>query len=179
MNRGHRRERRQRPGQVRAQLVTEFTRIRRLKLATFGVVAAAVVAAVPVALRLDDVTRDPAFVALDELALPHWASAKPRDAAAGSRWCVGRCRVRERVWQSKRGVDDTVKVYAGALSTEHWHRLDSGRCPTRTQLGQYRCYHRDEYALDLWVRPAECPDVKQLCPGSTVSAVIRPTPEAE
>lgn len=174
MTGGGHRLRRARPGQVRAQLVTEFIRIRRLKLATLGVVAAAIVAAVPVALRLDDVTRDPAFVALDELALPRWASAQPRDAATGSRWCVERCRIRERVWRSSRDVADTAAAYRGALATEHWRPFGSKECPTETDVGDYRCFRRDEFALDLWVRPADCADTEQVCPGSTVLAMVRP-----
>lgn len=163
-----------RDGSARAQLVTEFLRIRRLKLATLGVVVLAIVAAIPVSSRLEALTRDPAFVALDELPLPTWAALRPRDAATGSRWCLQRCRVAERVWHSSRDTPTTVGAYRAALRTEHWRRFDTEDCPTSTEPGDHRCFRRDAFALDLWIRPVGCRADDDRCTGSTVLAVLRP-----
>jgi hypothetical protein len=161
-----------RTSRVCAELVRDYLRIQRLKIITALVVVFAVAVSLPVASRLDDAVRDPAFAALDELRLPRWASAQPVDTARGSRWCFERCRIRERNWESTGDADATVEAFGVALTDQHW-RAAAG-CTAASHDGEVRCFVRDEYELVLWVRPAQCADPRQRCPAAAVTAVVRP-----
>lgn len=160
-----------RRGGPRAELVRSFRLIRRLRLATVLVTAAAIVAGVLLLPRLHDATRDGTAVALDELRLPSWITVAAPDRVDGNRWCVSACRVRERQWRSGRGIDDTGEAVLAALTGRQWTPTAdcAGGLP-----GRYHCYHRDEYALDVWIHDRECADPRQLCRGALLRAVIRP-----
>jgi hypothetical protein len=101
------------------------------------------------------------------LQLPSWAVQGHTDQAAGNRWCIGTCRLRERTWRSAKGATDTAPAYEQALAEAGWQRWQTGGCP-KPQSGVYTCWQRDEYVLDLWVRDAPC-DVTNV-PGAPASA---------
>lgn len=161
-------------GEARRQSARE----RRLRLTTYAVAAAAVLSVVPVALVAREVSADPVFVALDDLPLPEWAAGSPVDAAHGSRWCVGECRTRERTWTSQRDLPATREAFDAALARDAWEPLVVEGCPPSVDIiGVYGCWSRDEYVLDLWVRPLPC-DATDLaardrCTGAMATAVVR------
>ncbi|GAA4894014.1 hypothetical protein LX16_1740 [Stackebrandtia albiflava] len=157
-------------GHGRAELVRQYVRIRRLRLATLATVLLAAAACTVVVAGFDALTRDPAFTALDELELPEWAASEPEDAADGSRWCLHRCRIRERVWQSGRPVAETADAYAVALRTAGWRPVPED-CPA-TDDAVRQCLRRDEFFLDLWMRGAGCDPDTAECRFATVAAVV-------
>lgn len=161
-------------GEVRRQSAREA----RLRLTTYAVAAAAVLSVVPVALVAREVSEDPVFAALDDLSLPGWAAGSPVDSAHGNRWCAGECRTRERTWTSERDLPETREVFGAALGEGSWEPLVVEGCPPSVDIiGVYGCWSRDEYVLDLWVRPLPC-DATDLaardrCTGAMATAVVR------
>jgi hypothetical protein len=129
---------------------------------SFQAAVAAVLALVgiPAGLVLSDLARDPAYRSLDALRLPTWAAADPSDTATGSRFCIERCRVRKRTWSASRDPDVVVAAYRSALRGDGWRPQRYDGCPPTGVDGDYTCWVRDEYALDLWVRTnyGEVPD---------------------
>lgn len=102
-------------------------------------------------------TRDPVLHSLDRLAVPSWAAQSPQDRIiSGSRWCLIDCRLRERTLISQRDPAETTEVYQAALRAAGWVRWDVPGCPLVEVDGDYSCWTRDEYTLDLWVRPPDC-----------------------
>jgi hypothetical protein len=104
-------------------------------------------------------TRDPVFNSLDALDVPSWAAKKVEDRSSGSRWCFMDCRFRERTAQSDQPFAQTDKAYATALRSAGWQPWNVSGCPDQPvspQDGQYSCWRRDEFTLDLWVRLPEC-----------------------
>lgn len=150
----------------------------RLRLATYATAAVLVVGFVPMLLLARQVGEDPVFADLDDLPLPGWAATSSGDAATGSRWCLGECRTRERTWTSERPLPETRDAFTSALEAEGWRRLRLEGCPPGVDVvGSYGCWSRDEYVLDLWVRPVPC-DVTDLtardkCAGAITTAVVR------
>jgi integrin beta 3 len=102
-------------------------------------------------------TRDPVLTSLDRLEVPGWAAQSPEDrVASGSRWCFIDCRFRERTLQSEGETPETAEVYQAALVAAGWSRWEVEGCPQVAVDGDYTCWRRDEYTLDLWVHPPEC-----------------------
>lgn len=134
---------------------------------TLATVTVLLLGALPAFLLIREVTRDPVVRSLDQLAVPSWAARNPVDAGAGSRWCVGTCRVRWRTWESDRGIADTRKVYASALARQGWRPWRVSGCEPEAVGEEHACYRRDEYTLDLLVRP----DCRATAQGCTVARV--------
>jgi hypothetical protein len=102
-------------------------------------------------------TRDPVLNSLDRLEVPAWAAQSPEDRIiSGSRWCFIDCRLRERTLQSSGDPAETTQAYQDALRAAGWVRWEVGGCPLAPVDGDYSCWTRDEYTLDLWVRPPDC-----------------------
>jgi hypothetical protein len=116
-------------------------------------------------------TRDPVLNSLDRLPVPAWAAESPEDRIiSGSRWCFIDCRLRERTLVSQGEPDQTTDVYQAALRDAGWVRWEVEGCPQVAVDGDYSCWRRDEYTLDLWVRPPDC---------AYDPLRLRPDPEAE
>jgi len=102
-------------------------------------------------------TRDPVLHSLDRLDVPSWAAQSPEDRIiSGSRWCFIDCRLRERTLISEGEPAETTEAYQTALREAGWVRWDVPGCPLVEVDGDYSCWTRDEYTLDLWVRPPDC-----------------------
>ncbi len=102
-----------------------------------------------------DGKHNPAFTAMDGLAVPTWADGAKHDESIYSRFCVAECQINERDSSSARSVDETQAAYATALTTAGWQQSPASRCTTKT-TGSYTCWVLDERELDLWVRPSVC-----------------------
>ncbi len=145
-------------------------------------VAVVLVGAVPAFFGIRYATQDPGFRALDALPLPSWATERVEDRAVGNRWCIGTCRVRQRVWESQRDTTSTVNAYHAALRKDGWKPWTVAGCPRRQVRGEYSCWRRDAYTLDLWIRLPDCrrkggaggeAAPGNRCPGSLVTVVVR------
>jgi hypothetical protein len=137
---------------LRARLRSE----RRLRVITLVTLSVIVLGLLPLLFGIRSATRDPVFNSLDALSVPTWAANRVDDRTSGSIWCFFDCRFRERTAQSDRSLDETDKVYSSALTTAGW-QARSGDCSDQPNVsGKYTCWTRDEFSLDLWVRPPEC-----------------------
>jgi hypothetical protein len=112
-------------------------------------------AVLPALFLLKDLASDPVYAGLDSLNVPAWAKLAHQDAQTGNRYCVGSCELRERVVQSGRPTEQTDAAYQSALRKAGWTPLTGEKCPTG-QPGKYTCWQREQYALDLWARDANC-----------------------
>ena len=157
----------------------QLRQVQRLRLLTLAFVTVVLLGALPGFFFIKHITRDPGFVAMDELELPTWAARHPTDTALGNRWCVRTCRIRHRVWESDREIAATVEAYHRALKDQGWKRWHVKGCPPRPVAGDYSCWRRDEHTLDLWVRVPDCrkgrnpADDGERCPRSLVTVVVR------
>jgi hypothetical protein len=154
-------------------------RARRPRRLTLLLIALVVVGAVPAAIVIGEVTRDPVLVALDSLKLPSWAATHPRDDSIGSRWCLRQCRARERTWDSERGIVETEGVYVGAIRDTRWRTWNAPGCRPPATDGIGSCWQRDEYLLSLFVRTPTCEGTQgggsAGQPGDPLSAAPPPT----
>jgi integrin beta 3 len=144
---------------ARSELRRQMRAKRRLRVITLVVVSVLVLGLLPLYFGIRAATRDPVYNSLDALAVPTWAAGKVEDHSSGSRWCFLDCRFRERTAQSQRPFAETAKVYSSALVTAGWQRWNVSDCPDtpiKAGDGQYTCWRRDEFTLDLWVRLPEC-----------------------
>jgi len=139
----------------RAQIRKQLRVAQQFKVATLVVVAILLLAAYPIYEFTRSVTQDPVFGDLDALDLPSWATIQQDDAASGSRWCIGQCRLRERTWASERKPDETQAAYDTAFRNAGWRPRAEGVCPA-VQEGTATCWQRDEYVMDMWVRAPIC-----------------------
>jgi hypothetical protein len=76
------------------------------------------------------------------------------DEGAASSYCVHQCAWLKRTYQSGQPVEQTVTAFRTALTAHGWHPA-GGSCPKPAD-GSYSCWQRDQYVLDLWVRPGTC-----------------------
>jgi hypothetical protein len=130
---------------------------RRLRLVALVSLSAVVLVLLPLFFGVRAASRDPVFRSLDQLSVPAWASQRVEDRSSGSRWCFLDCRFRERTAQSERPFQETAKEYVGALTRAGWQPWRVAACPEQPITdGQYSCWRRDEFTLDLWVRLPEC-----------------------
>lgn len=131
---------------------------RRLRVATLLSLSVVVLGLLPLLFGIRSVTTDPVFASLDALSVPAWADNATEDRSSGSRWCFLECTFRERTAQSERPFEETAKVYTQALTEAGWSKR-GGECaeqPTEDTQGQYTCWSRDEFTLDLWVKLPDC-----------------------
>jgi len=147
------------PGGLRgagAELRNRLRTERRLRVITLVTLSVVVLGLLPLLFGIRSATRDPVFNSLDALDVPAWADRKVDDRTSGSIWCFFDCRFRERTAQSDRPLEETAKTYAAALTAAGW-KARTGECSDQpTTSGKYTCWTRDEFSLDLWVRPPEC-----------------------
>lgn len=157
----------------RSQLRAQLRQVQRLRLLTLAFVTLVLLGSLPGFFLIRYATQDPGFRAMDALELPGWAARDPVDQARGSRWCLRECRVRHRMWESERAPQPTVEAYQRALRGGGWKRWEVTRCPPWKVRGDYTCWRRDAYTLDLWIRGPECRGDTEQCPGAVVTVVIR------
>ncbi|HEU4425274.1 MAG TPA: hypothetical protein VFR67_22310 [Pilimelia sp.] len=143
---------------ARAELKRQLREQQRLRIITLVVASLLVLGALPLYFGIRTATRDPVFNTLDSLDVPPWAAGSIVDEVTGSRWCFKECRYRERTAESDRAPDETAQVYERALADSGWQRWQVSPCPDQPVDGHYTCWKRDEYTLDLWVRPPSCAD---------------------
>ncbi|WP_460504580.1 hypothetical protein, partial [Catellatospora paridis] len=150
---------------ARSEVRKQLREQQRLRMWTLIALVAVIVGALPFYFVLRAATRDPVLTTLDALDVPSWAvtSGKTVDNIYGSRWCLIDCRYRERSLESEKGIDETTQAYTTALTDAGWARWDVASCvlDEGTQ-GKYSCWRRDEFTLDLWVRPITTPDCTNL-----------------
>jgi hypothetical protein len=164
----------------RADLRRQLNEVRRLRSATVILLVIAVLAAPLAFYALREAARDPVFGDLAALEVPDWAARDIRDEADGSRWCIGQCRLRQRIMRSERPPAETAAVYTTALRKAGWITWPVEGCHTDGPDGIESCWQRDEYVLDLWVYQPECevqlkaPDDGAAGP-ATAEAVCPPT----
>jgi len=172
----------------RAELRKQLKIQQQLKGVTLVLVVLLLLAAYPVYLFTQTFAADPVFAELDGLDLPEWAAYHHEDKAEGSRWCIQQCRVRERIWDSERGPQDTHPVYATALLADGWRLND--RCVTVSDDSVASCWKKDEYVMIVHViepicevapprdpLPGATPAPEETaadrqCPGSRVNMLI-------
>jgi len=143
---------------ARSEFKRQLREQQRLRMITLVVASLLVLGALPLYFGIRTATRDPVFNTLDSLDVPAWAAVKTVDEITGSRWCFKECRYRERTAESEHGPDETAEVYERALADSGWQRWKVSPCPDQPVDGHYTCWKRDEYTLDLWVRPPSCAD---------------------
>jgi hypothetical protein len=156
----------------RAELRRHLRIAQQLKVATLTLVAVLLLAAYPVYLFTHTAAED-MFGELDSLSLPGWAAGPHEDAARGSRWCIGECRIWDRTWQSAQGPAETQHAYEVALRDAGWLTRTKGACPS-AQAGAASCWQRDDYVLDMWVRAPIC-EVPPPRPTTSGKASAAPT----
>jgi hypothetical protein len=170
----------------RADLRRELNEVRRLRTATVVLLVLAVLGAPLAFYAVREAARDPVFGDLAALEVPGWAARDPQDETSGSRWCIGQCRLRQRIMRSERTPEETSAVYTNALRKAGWVPWKIDGCPPEGQQGFESCWQRDEYVLDLWVYQPECevqlktPDPNQpatplaeaVCPPTVVTIKI-------
>ena len=140
----------------RADLRRQLNEVRRLRTATVIVLVLAVLGAPLGFYALREAARDPVFGDLAALEVPGWAARDVRDEAIGSRWCIGQCRLRQRIMRSERSPQETAAVYTTALRKAGWATWPVEGCHTEDEDGVESCWQRDEYVLDLWIYQPEC-----------------------
>ncbi len=169
----------------RSERLGQIRQVERLRLITLACVTLVLLGALPGFFLIRSAAQDPAFRAMDALPVPGWAAQRPVDQAMGNRWCIETCRVRQRMWESRQGLQPTLAAYRKALGQQGWKPWQVSGCPARQVRGNYTCWRRDEYTLDLWVRAPECRKKGgeggsadggvsgNHCPESIVTVVIR------
>lgn len=168
----------------RAALKRELNEVRRVRTATVILLVLAVLGAPLTFYAIREAAADPVFAHLGSLEVPGWAARDPQDETTGSRWCIGECRLRQRILRSEREPEETSAVYSTALRKAGWVPWKIDGCPPEGQEGFESCWQRDEYVLDLWVYQPECevqlvaPDPSQPADGpvpALAEAVCPPT----
>jgi hypothetical protein len=158
----------------RADLRRQLNEVRRLRTATVILLVLAVLGAPLAFYALREAARDPVFGDLAALEVPGWAARDVRDEATGSRWCIGQCRLRQRIMRSERPPAETSAIYTTALRKAGWVSWPVEGCNSSDENGVESCWQRDEYVLDLWVYQPEC-EVQLKIPEDGQAA----TPQAE
>jgi integrin beta 3 len=145
---------------ARSELRKQMREHQRLRMWTMIAVVVTLLGAIPLYLMIQAATRDPVFNSLDALNLPSWATQQIDDQSDGSRWCIIECRYRERSAHSEKEFKETADVYESALVDAGWQKWTPELCPDESLKGKgvYTCWRRDEFTLDLWVRPPACAD---------------------
>jgi integrin beta 3 len=150
---------------ARSEVRKQLREQQRLRMWTLIALVVVVVGALPLYFVLRAATRDPVLTTLDALDVPTWAvvQGKTVDNISGSRWCLIDCRYRERSMESERAPEETSQAYQKALTDAGWTRWNVPSCVlAEGSDGQYSCWRRDEFTLDLWVRPITTPECTDL-----------------
>lgn len=152
-----------RPGGVerfrvaRSEIRRQLREQKRARATALAVVVLLVLGAPMVYFGILFATRDPVLNAVDQLRVPDWAAQSAEDRIiSGSRWCLYECRSRQRTLLSEQATEPTAVEYHRALTEAGWVRWEVEGCPLIPVDGDYSCWRRDEYTLDLWVHPPEC-----------------------
>lgn len=153
---------------LRAELARQYRRVRRLRLATTIAALVGLLVAGAVTVGAERWTRDPGFAVLDEVTVPVLEVGTVRDTAWGNRWCIGQCRVRERVWLSTAAAPVTVAALNDDVTDRGWRPV--GSCASPADVSRL-CLQRDEFRLEMWVAP-NC-DAGEDCARATVTALVR------
>jgi hypothetical protein len=170
---------------ARSELRRQLREQKRVRAMALAVVVLVVLGAPMLYFGIVFATRDPVLNSLDRLDVPSWAAQSQQDRIiSGSRWCFIDCRFRERTLASERGPDETTAIYQAALLEAGWRRWEVEGCPQVEVDGDYSCWTRDEYTLDLWVHPPECaydplnlrPDIAAEQPDATEAPPTTPPP---
>jgi integrin beta 3 len=170
----------------RADMRRQQGEVRRLRTATVILLVLAVLGAPLGFYALREAARDPVFGDLAALEVPGWAARDTRDEAIGSRWCIGQCRLRQRISRSERPPKETSAVYTAALRKAGWVTWPVEGCHSEDETGVESCWQRDEYVLDLWVYQPECevqlkapetgqstaPQAEAVCPPTVVTIKV-------
>jgi integrin beta 3 len=142
---------------ARSELRRQLREQKRVRAMAMATVVLLVLGAPMLYFGIQYATRDPVLTSLDRLEVPDWAAQDSEDrVASGSRWCFIDCRFRERTLQSEGETGETGEVYQAALRDAGWSLWEVEGCPQVAVEGDYTCWRRDEYTLDLWVHPPEC-----------------------
>lgn len=142
---------------ARSELRRQLREQQRVRAIAMGVVVLLLLGAPMLYFGIVFATRDPVLNSLDRLVVPNWAAQSTEDRIiSGSRWCLIDCRVRERAAESLRDPTETTEIYQAALRNAGWVEWNVDGCPLAEVDGEYTCWRRDEYTLDLWVRPPDC-----------------------
>lgn len=142
---------------ARSELRRQLREQKRVRTTALAVVVVMLLGAPILYFGILFATRDPVLNSLDRLDVPAWAAQSPEDRIiSGSRWCFVDCRLRERTLRSSGDPAETTQAYQDALRAAGWVRWEVGGCPSAPVDGDYSCWTRDEYTLDLWVRPPDC-----------------------
>jgi hypothetical protein len=163
----------------RAEIRKHLRIAQQLKVGTLALVAMLVLAAYPVYLFAREVAQDPVIGEFDSLDLPGWANIEHTDTADGSRWCIHKCRYRQRTWASERAPDETQTQYETSLRDAGWRPRTAGSCAP-IEDGQVTCWKRDEYVMDMWVRAPICdlPPPRPVASGSPAASAPAAPPAA-
>jgi hypothetical protein len=158
----------------RAEIRKHLRIAQQLKVGTLALVALLMLAAYPVYLFAREVAQDPVIGEFDSLNLPAWANLEHSDSASGNRWCLSKCRFRQRTWASERAPAETQTQYETSLRDAGWRPRTEGTCAP-IEDGQVTCWKRDEYVMDMWVRAPICDlppprPVTSASPGATPAA---------
>jgi hypothetical protein len=142
---------------ARSELRRQLREQKRVRAIALAMVVLVVLGAPMLYFGVVFATRDPVLNSLDRLDVPSWAAQSPEDRIiSGSRWCFIDCRFRQRTLISERDPTATTAVYLAALLDAGWTRWEVEGCPQVDVDGEYSCWTRDEYTLDLWVHPPDC-----------------------
>jgi len=142
---------------ARSEIRRQFREQQRARATALAVVVLVLLGAPLVYFGILFTTRDPLVTAVEQLRVPEWAARSVEDRIiGGSRWCLYECRSRQRTAVSERETEETAAVYHEALQAAGWSRWEVEGCPQVQVDGDYSCWRRDEYTLDLWVHPPEC-----------------------
>lgn len=151
---------------ARSEIRRQLREERRVRLTAMATVVVLLLGAPLIYLGIETAARDPVLNSLAGLPVPDWAAESSEDRIiSGSRWCFIDCRFRERRLVSQGEPEETYQVYVQALRDVGWSRWDVEGCPLVEVDGDYTCWTRDEYTLDLWVHPPPCAyDPRRLRP---------------
>ncbi len=127
---------------------------RQRALITLVVAVLGLLLVLPAALLLWQRSGDPLAAQLDALGVPAAVDLHHSDSGAQSPACVHSCAWLKRIYQSGQPAQQTDAAFRAALRAHGWRPAD-GTCPKASD-GNYSCWQRDQYVLDLWVRPAGC-----------------------
>jgi integrin beta 3 len=151
---------------ARSELRRQLREGKRVRTTALAMIIALLLGSPVLYFLIQTATRDPVLNSLAALDVPDWAQVSADDKIiGGSRWCFIDCRFRERIVVSTGDEATTTQVYQEALREDGWVPWVVDGCPQGPVLGDYTCWTRDEYTLDLWVHlPACAYDPRRLRP---------------
>lgn len=155
------------PDAVRGELADLYRRISRLRHASIGVIALAVLLVGGTLWLGGDIRSDPTDRAMRELELPAWENAEIHEDVEGSRWCWQSCRVRARTWNATEDLQELKDQVRDTAVQRDWSDSAVVECE-----GSSLCLVRDDLLLHLQIQPANCDDEELECASTVASLVI-------